>query len=150
VSSISFLIIASATRVDSRAIFFRFTSTSHSTGSSYFKPFSVTFNKRSAGVTSDAGGDSEFLKSFLKLVNPSDRVYIALPCHFSYQRCARRYFTIPDRDFPFYFISNRRIRCIYCANINKKYFTIKFYYLALFRCRADITFINYFLNFQFL
>jgi hypothetical protein len=98
----------------------------------YLKLFSVTFDKRPAGATSNIGGDGELLKRFCKFANPSDRIYIAFFRRFLCQRCARRYITISDGNFLSYFISDKRIRCIYCANINKKYFIVKFYYPALF------------------
>jgi hypothetical protein len=149
VSSIFFLIIISAIRADFRAAFSRFINISPSADLSHLKPFSVTFSKRPAGAISDAGGNDEFPKRPRKLVNPSDRIYITPPRRFLCQRCARRYIAILDRNFPLYFISNKRIRYIYCANINKKYFVVKFYYPVLFRCRADITFINCPLNSRF-
>jgi hypothetical protein len=135
---------------DSRAIFSRSAGISRSVNLSHFKPFSIIFGKRPAGAISDIGGDDEFLKYFRKLVNLSDHVYIASFHYFFCQRCARRYFTIPDGNFSVYFIPNERIRCIYCANINKKHFAIKFYYPTLPRYRADIIFINRFLNSRFL
>jgi hypothetical protein len=144
VSLISFLIMIPATRAGSRAAF------SRSAGISRSKPFSIALNKRPAGVTSGAGGDGELSKRSRKLANPFDRVYIASFRRFLYQRYARRYIAISDRNFPSYFIPDKRIRCIYYANINKKCLVIKFCYLALSRCRADIAFINRFLNFRFL
>jgi hypothetical protein len=149
VSPISLLIIASVIRADSRAIFFRSAGTFRSTSLSHFKPSSIIFGKLPAGATFNAGGDGEFSKRPRKLVNPSDRMYIASFRRFFCQRCVRRYIAISDKNFPSYFIPNRRIRCIYYANINKKYFIVKFYYSALFQYRADIAFIKYFLNFRF-
>jgi hypothetical protein len=146
VSFISFLIIIPATRIDSRVTFFRFTGTFRSANLSHSKPSSITLGKCPAGATSDTDGNSEFPKYFCKFANPSDRIYIAPSRYLLYQRYARRYFAILDKKFPFYFIPDRRIRCIYYANINKKYFIIKFYYSALFRCRVDIIFINRFLD----
>jgi hypothetical protein len=138
-----------AIRINSRVIFFRSAGISRFADLSHPKLFSVILNKRPAGATSDIGDDGELPKRSRKFANPFDRVYVAFFRLF-YQRCARRYFTIPDRNFSFYFISDRRIRCIYCANMNKKYFVIKFYYPALSRCRVDIAFINRFLNSRFL
>jgi hypothetical protein len=135
--------MAPATRAGSRA------ASSRSAGLSHPKPSSVALGKRPAGATSGAGDGGEPPKRSRKLANSFDRVYIALFRRFLYQRCARRYIAISDKNFPFYFISDKRIRCIYYANINKKYFVINFCYLALSRCRADITFINRFLNFRF-
>jgi hypothetical protein len=137
---------ASITRVDSRATFFRSAGISRSINLSHLKLSFVAFDKRFAGATSDINGDGEPSKRSRKFANPSDRIYIAFFCHLLCQRCARRYIAIPDENFPFYFISNKRIRCIYYANMNKKYFIIKFCCPALSRCRADITFINRFLN----
>jgi hypothetical protein len=144
VSLISLLIIIPVIRIDSRIIFFRFTDISRFTNQSHFKPFSITFGKRPAGATSDTDDNNEPLKRSRKFANSSDYIYIALSRRFLYQCCARRYIAISRKNFPFYFILNRRIRCIYCANINKKYFAVKFYYSALFRCRVGITFINYY------
>jgi hypothetical protein len=149
VSFISFLIIISVIRANSRAAFFRSTGIFHSINLSHSKPFFIILGKRPAGATSDTDDNSESSKRFCKLANPSDRIYITLSRRFLYQYCARRYIAISDRNFPFYFIPNKRIRYIYCANINKKYFAIKFYYPALSRCRAAITSINRFLNFRF-
>jgi hypothetical protein len=149
VSLISFFIIALVTYTDSRAVSSRSADTSRSADLSHSKPFFIALGKRSAGATFGAGDNGELSKRSRKLANPSDRMYIAPSRRLPYQRCARRYITIFDRNFPFYFISDRRIRYIYYANINKKYFIIKFYYLTLFRYRADITFINRFLNFRF-
>jgi hypothetical protein len=143
------LIIIPATRADSRAAFSRSAGTSCSANLSHPKPFSIALGKRPAGATSDIGGDGESPKRPRKLANPFDRIYIAPLRRHPYQRCARRYIAIPDRNFPFYFISNKRIRYTYCANINKKYLTIKFYYLVLFRYRVDITSVNRFLNPRF-
>jgi hypothetical protein len=147
---ISLLIIVSAIHAGSRTISSRSISISRFTNLSHPKPSFIVFDKRFADATSDADGDNESLKHFHKFANPFDRMYVALSRRFLYQRCARRYITIPDRNFPFYFIPDKRIRCIYYANINKKYFIVKFYYLTLPRCRADITFVNYFLNSRFL
>jgi hypothetical protein len=146
VSLIPFLIIVSVTRADSRATFSR---SANISGQSRPKLSSIALGKRPAGATSDTDDDGELLKRSRKLANLSDRIYIALFRYFFCQRCARRYFAILDKNFPFYFISDERIRYIYYANINKKYFVVKFYYPALFRCRAGITFINHFLNSQF-
>jgi hypothetical protein len=84
VSLISLFIIIPVIYIDSRAVFFRSTVISRSANLSYFKSFSIIFNKRPAGVTSDIGDDSEFLKCSCKLVNPSDRVYIAFFRRFFY------------------------------------------------------------------
>jgi hypothetical protein len=149
VSLILLLIIIPVTRAGFRAASFRFIGISRFANLSHLKPSSIILDKRPAGATSDTGDDSELLKRSCKFANPSDRIYITPPRRHFYQRCARRYFAISDRNFPSYFIPNRRIRRIYCANINKKYFTVKFYYPALFRYRADITFINRFLDFRF-
>jgi hypothetical protein len=143
VSPALFLIMILVIYTDSRTAFFRFAGTF---GQSRLKLFSIALGKRPAGATSDAGGDDESPKRSRKLANLFDRIYIAFFRRFFYQRYVRRYFAIPDGNFPSYFIPNRRIRCIYYANINKKYFVVKFYYLALSRCRADVTFINRFLN----
>jgi hypothetical protein len=150
VLSISFFIITSAIRINSRAVFSRSAGISRSTNLFHLKPFSIAFNKRPAGAISDTGGDGESLKCFCKLANLSDRIYITSFRYFLCQRCGRRYIAISDKNFPSYFIPNKRIRYIYCANMNKKYFAVKFYYPALSRCRADIIFINRFLDFRFL
>jgi hypothetical protein len=150
VSPIFFLIIIPVIRIDSLTAFSRSTGAFCSTDLSHPKSFFIALGKRPAGVIFDIGGDSKLLKYSRKLVNPSDRVYIAPLYRFFCQRCARRYIAISDRNFWLYFISDRRIRCIYCANINKKYLIIKFYYSAPLRYRADITFINRFLICRFL
>jgi hypothetical protein len=142
--------MAPAIYIDSRAISFRSADISRSANLSHFKPSSIIFSKRPAGATSDTGGNSESSKRSRKLANLSDRIYIALFHRFLYQRYARHYIAISDKNFPFYFISNKRIRCIYCANINKKYFIIKFYSSTLLRYRVDIIFIIYFLDSRFL
>jgi hypothetical protein len=136
-------------RADSRVIFFRSVGISRFTDLSHFKPSFIAFSKRPAGATFGVGDNGEFSKRSYKFANPSDRIYIAFFRDLLYQRCARRYIAISNRNFPFYFISNKRIRCIYCANINKKYFAVKFCYLALSRYRADIAFINHFLDSRF-
>jgi hypothetical protein len=146
VSSIPLFIIIPIIRTDFRAIFFRFTGIFRFANLSHPKLSSVALGKRPAGATFGADDNGELSKRSRKLVNPSDYMYIAPFRHFLYQRCARRHITIPDKNFPFYFISNERIRCIYCANMNKKYFVIKFYYLALSRYRVDIASINSFLD----
>jgi hypothetical protein len=143
VSPISYLIIISVTRADSRAVSSRFIGPSRpkpsllllvSAPPASYLILAVVTSLQNAPVNS----------------NSSDRIYIASSRRFFCQRCARRYITIPDRNFPLYFIPNRRVRCTYCANINKKCLTLRFYCLALSRCRADIKFTNYFLDFRFI
>jgi hypothetical protein len=101
VSFILFLIIAPVTRIGSRIISFRFTGTSRSTDLFYFKPSSIVFGKRSAGATFSAGDSDEFLKRSRKFANPFNYIYITSPRRLFCQRCARRYITIPDRNFSF-------------------------------------------------
>jgi hypothetical protein len=142
--------MAPVTHTDSRAISSRSAGISRSTNLSHSKLSSIALSKRPAGATSDIGGDGEPSKRSRKLANPSDRIYITFSRRLLYQRCARRYIAISKKKISSYFIPNKRIRYIYCANINKKYFAIKFYYSTLPRYRADITFINHFLNHRFL
>jgi hypothetical protein len=79
---ISFLIIISVIRVNSRIIIFRFADISRSANLSHFKSFFIIFGKRLAGVTSNIDGNGESSKYFRKLANSSDRVYIAFSRHF--------------------------------------------------------------------
>jgi hypothetical protein len=113
VSPASFFIMTSVIRTGSRAAFSRFIGTSRSADLSHPKLSSIAFSKRPAGATSDISGNGEFSKRLRKLINPSDRIYVAPLRRLLCQRCARRYITISDKNFPSYFIPDRRIRYIY-------------------------------------